>query len=461
MHPTHRRLLLALGAVAAAVALTGCVNLKTFTWSQPTPVGGVLITSEICRSGSTGCADGGGNSTLTPAANSNVDSQVLLGYRVTTGSTPPASLRFFGDGGTGPEFTPSASYTSELQRLAPAPAGQQWFGYISTRFTSTPAVTSAAISAPFGLPVSPNGSPFSSTYTYLVVVGAREADAQNDPNRPVSCGTSLFAINDGGICIDSPIPNDVTSFKTIPALRDFGIAGGTGAVEAGGTATVPFGLRSNAVPAGTSVTLATSTAAPSGAATVSPGSVTLVPNGTVSVGVRVKVDPGTPPGDYTVRLTAVNGSDLHAGQGLVRVVRPGAGGGGGGGGGGAAGLPRIGATVAPKSIQRTRRAAPAVVTANLSDPGTVRMVVSRAAVGRRKPNGACVAPTGALIRNGARRCTRFVPVATITKANLGAGRRTIPFSGRGRAAGTYRLTLTLRAGGQVSLPAVVTVTVKP
>src|SRR5262245_58891668 len=224
MRRRHRRLLLVLGAVAGAVVLSGCVNLKSFTYSQPAPVGGVQITSVICRSGSSGCADNGGNSTLTPPTNANVDSQVLIGFRVTTGSTPPATLRFFDDDGLGPEFTQSPSYTSELQRLAPAPGGQQWFGYISTKFTSTPAVTEGAITARFGLPTSPDGSPFSSTYAYLVVVGAREADAQNDPNRPVSCGNSLFAINDGSICIDSPIPNDVTSFKTATALRDFGIA---------------------------------------------------------------------------------------------------------------------------------------------------------------------------------------------------------------------------------------------
>ena len=123
------------------------------------------------------------------------------------------------------QFTPSASYTSELQRLAPAPPGQQWFGYISSQFTSTPAATAATITTRFGLPASADGTPFSSVYAYLVVVGAREADAQNDPNRPVSCGTSLFAINDGSICIDSPAPSDVTSFKTLGGIRDVGVAG--------------------------------------------------------------------------------------------------------------------------------------------------------------------------------------------------------------------------------------------
>jgi hypothetical protein len=177
------------------------------------------------------------------------------------------------------------------------------------------------------------------------------------------------------------------------------------------------------------------------------------------VNVQVRVDEGTPPGDYPVTLTATTGADRHTGQGVVRVVRPGPG--GGGAGGGTAGLPRISATVAPKSVKRTRKAPPAVVTATLSEAGTVRMIVSRAAPGRRRANGVCAAPTRALVRAGARRCTRLVPVATITKTNLGAGRRAIAFSGRGRTPGAYRLTLTLRAGGQVSAPARVTVTVTP
>ncbi|HMN98524.1 MAG TPA: hypothetical protein PKD59_03845 [Miltoncostaeaceae bacterium] len=460
MHPTHRRLLLALGAVAAAVALTGCVNIKQFTGSQPNPVGDVQIVTQLCRGGSAGCTDDG-NSNFNPTTDVDAPAQLLVAYRASTGSVPPATLRFFDDGGQGPEFVPSPSYTAELQRLQPAPAGQQWFGYIAPPFTYPASLPALPIFTKFGLPAAADGSPVS-TFAYMVVVGWRETGNGIDSTRPVSCGNSLFTLADGGVCIDSPNPIDATSWKTLSGLTDLGVSGATSApVAAGGTATVPFTLRANAIPANVTATLTTSTAAPSGSATVTPGSVTLVPNGGTGVTVRVTVNQDTPPGDYPVTLTATVGSDRHTGQGLVRVVRPGAGGGGGGGGGGAAGLPKIGATVAPKSIQRTRRAAPAVVTANLSDPGTVRMVVSRAAVGRRKPNGACVAPTGALIRNGARRCTRFVPVATITKANLGAGRRTIPFSGRGRAAGTYRLTLTLRAGGQVSLPAVVTVTVKP
>lgn len=457
MPRTRRRLLLALGAVAGAAVLSGCVNIKQFTGSQPNPAGGVQIVTQLCRGGTAAdCADDG-NSDFNPTATVDARAQLLVAYRVSAGSIPPATLRFFDDDGLGPELVPSPSYTAELQRLQPAPAGQQWFGYIAPPFTYPASVPALPIFTKFGLPPAADGSPVS-TYAYMVVVGWRETGDGIDATRPVSCGSSLFALADGVICIDSPNPSDATSWKTLSGLTDLGVSGGTStAVAAGGTGTVPFTLRANAIPGNLTAALTATTAAPSGSATVSPAAVALVPNGATGVNVRVTVNEGTPPGDYAVTLNATVGSDRHTGQGIVRVVRPGA----GGGGGAAAGLPRVSAKVAPKAVKRTRTAPPAVVTATLSDPGTVRVVVSRAAVGRRKPGGVCAAPTRILIRNGARRCTRFVPVATITKANLGVGRRTIAFSGRGRAAGTYRLTLTLRAGGTVSLPVAVTVIVKP
>jgi hypothetical protein len=118
--------------------------------------------------------------------------------------------------------------------------------------------------------------------------------------------------------------------------------------------------------------------------------------------------------------------------------------------------------VSPRSISRSRTAKPATLKVTLSEAGTLRVAVARTAQGRRNPNGKCVAPNRTLIRNGAKRCTRLVPVTQITKAKQGAGVRSIAFSGRGRALGVYRLTVTIRsAGGLLSLPKTTTVTVKP
>jgi hypothetical protein len=454
MRRTPRRLLLVLAAAVAALALTGCVNITSFTASQPSPVGSVRITTQLCRGGSANCGDDG-NGNFNPGSG-DAKTQLLIAYRVTAGSIPPPSVRFENDGSQGPEFVPSPSYTAELQRLSPV-AGQQWFGYIAPPFTYAASATSGTIVADFGLPSSADGTPLSD-YAYLVVAGWRATLDNTDVNRPVSCGSSLTTPNDTAICIDAPAPNDVTSWKTL-ALHDVGISGGTSApVQPGGTTTIPFTLRTNGTPAVLILSVSAYTGAPSGSATAAPAAITLSPNASAGATVRVAVAEGTPPGDYPVTLSVSDGSFSRSGQGVVRVVRSTGTGGGGGGGGAAAGLPSISAKVAPKSIGRTRKAKPAVVTATLSEAGTVQMVVTRSATGRRKGR-ACVAPTPKLVSGGAKRCTRFVPVTTITKANLGAGARTIPFSGRGRAAGSYRLTLTLRAGGQVSRPAVVTVTV--
>jgi alpha-tubulin suppressor-like RCC1 family protein len=79
----------------------------------------------------------------------------------------------------------------------------------------------------------------------------------------------------------------------------------------------------------------------------------------------------------------------------------------------------------------------------LSEVATVTVLVQRRTIGRRV-RGRCVARTR---RNAQRRrCRRFVRAGLLTRRNMAAGRRRIPFSGRvGRRAlrpGSYRATLT-------------------
>jgi len=465
VHRRSIRILLALGVVAATLALAGCVNLKQVTGTQQSTFGDAQVTVVVCRSGAAGCADGGGNSGQSPAPGANVDVQLLLGYRVPVGARPPAEIRFFDDDGIGPLFTPSASYTAELQKGSPPPAGQQWFGYLSTPFTSTPGFTEAAIVTRFGMPVSADGTPQTS-FPFRVVAGSREANGQTGgPGRPVRCNGGLYLIDVDTICVDSPSPAVVSGPSQILNVRDLGVAAGpSAAVTPGTTATVPFTFRTTgAVPGGTTATLTASTSVPGGVATPAPGLLPLGSNATAGASVSVAVPAGTPAGAYPVTLTARVGTDVRTSQGTVTVLATpggGPGGPGGPGGGGAATLPTLRAGVAPKTIGRTRRSGPAIVRAVLSAPGNVRMAIARSAPGRRKANGVCAAPTRNLIRNGARKCTRFVPVGVVARPNLGAGARTVPFSGRGRLPGTYRLTLTLRSGGAVSAPVAVTVKVR-
>lgn len=107
--------------------------VKDVSSSQINSIGSVQISATVCVSGTAGTCPEQGNTTVN-AGNNNQNVQLFVAYRVTTGTTPPASLRFTGDGGGGPLFTPNASYTAELERLAPAGAGLQWFGYTSTLF---------------------------------------------------------------------------------------------------------------------------------------------------------------------------------------------------------------------------------------------------------------------------------------------------------------------------------------
>jgi streptogramin lyase len=107
------------------------------------------------------------------------------------------------------------------------------------------------------------------------------------------------------------------------------------------------------------------------------------------------------------------------------------------------------------SAQRRRRAIPAGTTVSffVNEPAAVSLAVERRVAGRRRGR-ACVRPSRALRR--ARRCTRWVRVGTIRRANVG-GRVGIRFTGRiGRRAlraGRYRFRITARDGaGNVSRP---------
>lgn len=152
-------------------------------------------------------------STTVHAGNDNQNVQFFIAYRVTAGATAPPTLRFDGDPGTGPLFTPNASYTSELQRLSPAPAGQQWIGYTSTLFDyiAGASPTTGVIAAEFGTPMDPTTGLFTGPFSYRVVVGTRAIDGTHPITAPVACGDNIASFNSTGsdrqtLCIDSPLP---------------------------------------------------------------------------------------------------------------------------------------------------------------------------------------------------------------------------------------------------------------
>jgi hypothetical protein len=458
---TTRRVLAVLGAAAIALTLSGCVIVKNVGSGQLSTIGNVQITATVCVSGSTACPESG--NTTVNAGNNNQNVQLLIAYRVSSGATPPATLRFTGDPGTGPLFSPDATYTAELQRLAPAPAGTQWFGYSSTLFNwlfaSSP--QTGDITAQFGLPKDPAGGPSVGPFSQRVVVGTRAIDAMHPISAPIACGNSLTDFNSTGsdgqtICIDSPAPATFAT-SSLQSTRDLVVRPGAAQTAAAGTvAALPFTLQfAGAASSSVIFGLSGTTTLPGAAPVVSPATLTPTANSTTPVLVSVPVPAGTAPGTYPVTLTASIGTQTRVATSSVTI-----GGGGGGGTAGFSGLSNL--SVSPKRIFRTRGAQPATLSVTLSQRGTLRVAVARRATGRRNKRGRCVRPTGSLSRNGAKKCTRFISVTTITKAGLAPGVRKVTFSGRGRVPGLYRLTVTLRtAAGPISRPKTTTVTVKP
>jgi hypothetical protein len=125
---------------------------------------------------------------------------------------------------------------------------------------------------------------------------------------------------------------------------------------------------------------------------------------------------------------------------------------GGGGGGGPARAPVLGRPlfgpsvfrVAPGRTPRIARvAAGTTLSFTLDRPATVKIAIQRPAAGRRS-KGKCRKPTRKL--RGAKRCTRWAGVATLTRKSLPAGAAKVPFSGRiGSKAlkpGGYRAAIT-------------------
>jgi hypothetical protein len=460
---TVRRLAAVVGAAVIALTLSGCVLVKNVSSSQLNTIGNVQIAATICVSGTTNCTTPASNSGV-DAGNNNQNVQLFVAYRVSAGATPPATLRFFDDDGIGPLFTPNASYTAELNRLAPPPAGTQWFGYTSTLlnwlFASSP--QSAAIITSFGLPPAASGTPFTGPLQYQVVAGTRAIDATHPITAPVACGNSATNFNSTGsdgqtVCIDSPVPASIGS-SISQATRDIAVRPGGGVAAApGAIAGVPFSLQfAGAASASALFGLTATTTIPGATPVVSPATLTPTANSTTPALVSVPVPAGTAPGTYPVTLTATIAGQTRSGASSITIP-----GGGGAGAAAAAGVKLSQLSITPKSINRFRRAKPATLTVTLGQGGTLRVVAARSAKGRRNANGVCVAPRRRLIAQGAAKCTRFLTVTTINRPGLAAGVQTVTFSGRGRVPGLYRLTATLRSAGLISPPLRITVTVNP
>jgi hypothetical protein len=309
----RRGILAAPALLVLPLILSGCVVITNESATQTEVVGPVELTAEACYSNdysaffgpSGGCPNGNSDLPVSP-----VPFAVLVGYRVPDSAVAPGTVEDTGGGGL--TFATDPSYTSELQRLLPAPAGQRWVGYRSDPVTLGGPFGGFTAVARFGLGPATDGGPFQGPFLYRTVVGF----TSDTSGGPVDCGSSATSPNPGGssfasndICVDSPGASVLSSNLQV-ATRDLGLVAGTpvgAAVGAEGDAPFTAKFAGTSDPAA-SFTLSASTNVPGGTAT--PSQPTLVPgtDSATPLTVRVAVPLDTGPGNYSVTLRAALGN---------------------------------------------------------------------------------------------------------------------------------------------------------
>jgi hypothetical protein len=275
------------------------------------------------------------------------------------------------------------SLDETLQHTRPAPAGQQWVGYISPvvgqaaepgeslpelaaglqRIAESNAPPVAAsdgdwsVDADFTPARGDGGLPAPASFAHAVLGGMRMAfpeslydgvnptglDATGSETfglqlldtRPVDCQEyrgfpydELYGVSLEGQETDSHglplIPTTLcgrVSSTGALALKDLRGSGGETTVAPGATATVPFTLR-YVGDAGPSFALSASTAVPGAAIAPSPAVLTPAAPGFQDATVTVAVPAGTAPGAYAVALTATVGGQARTAKGTVHVTAP-------------------------------------------------------------------------------------------------------------------------------------------
>ena len=326
----RRLLLVVLGA--CALALPGCVVIRSQDASQLDTIGKVRLTTTLCASQQgesgtpAGCDNGGNANQKATSDSSTTETQLLVAYRVPAGTSGPATFT-----NTAAEpvtsarltFTRSESYEAELDDVLPAGQGREWIGYLSEpfsyRYTSGQSWSSqtvaqqVTIQPEFALPVGPDGMPFKGPFAYRVIAGWRRSDkTQGAPPsttsaRPVDCTADPTMAGSDTQCADAPAKAAIATSVEV-ATRDAGIVGGPAITASHGTtARVPFSFRFfGTLSASTPQTfsLRASTTIPGATATASRNSVTVTGDSSTDVDVTAGVGDRVAPGDYTVTLSA-------------------------------------------------------------------------------------------------------------------------------------------------------------
>ncbi|TML34418.1 MAG: hypothetical protein E6G29_10435 [Actinobacteria bacterium] len=338
------RLLLGVGAIGAAVVLSGCIVFKVEPVAvQNQTLGSVHVTIVACASRSSGSpSQPMGSCPRTGNSGADVRDgdvvQVLLAFRIPNGSTAPNTFSSSSTGPTNPgpqlNFAKSATYTSELQRLNPAPEGFRWVGYISQAFTYQPSgEQNFTASLDFGLPAGRGGHPFGGPFAWRPVVGARRLTDLTHASDPVNCtpisdlgsdatapGTAPGA---SWICIDDPDPTAVDSFFLL-RTRDAAILRGAKAkVRAGKTARLKFLFQYAGPASPAAFTFSANTDGIPDSTNISPRTYTPFGDSTKTVTVSFKVPKSTHKGTYTITLRArLPDGETRSGAGKLKVLKP-------------------------------------------------------------------------------------------------------------------------------------------
>lgn len=299
-------------AAALLLGMSGCVAVSDEKVEQLDQIGDVQIATMVCASRPTATATDGcplGN-TQTPAVQS-ADFQLLVSFRVPNTTRAPDKLVSDPDAGADIALVPSPSLSSEMERLAPAPNGEQWVGYISgpLQYQATGGHYRALLLSRWGLDRAEDGTPFSGPFRHRTVVGYRTVRGeQGGPERPVDCGDRLDGGTTGGseydYCMDWPSPEELPNSVVTP-VRDIGIVSGPAVRSTRNTTVgVPFTFHHRGGPNAPAFAIHTSTDIPGTEAVSQARSFVPPPNSASPFLVTIDLPSNTPAGTYEVTLTA-------------------------------------------------------------------------------------------------------------------------------------------------------------
>jgi hypothetical protein len=339
--------------VLLCAALSGCVGIDSTSSDQPASSGPVTLTIHACAKGAPSCnAESNTGSVYGFLDSSDSDDQfpiqLIVSVRLPAGSTPPNTLIAPIDGGGTLTFKRETNLEADLQALEPAPAGEQWWGWLSNKVDyGRKTKQGFSVSIQTTLPDTGDGTPYPTPFKWSATVGGRTVEPSYPVTRAVDCGNTNNDLyggwGEGGsgvrtICIDSPAPAATRGHLDAPIV-DFGLTGTTVQTSPGGSVTATFlAKRTGEADPATTYSLAATGGVPGGTVMLDRSTAPLGGDSTIPVLATATAPAGAAPGSYTVTLTATApAKPTKSTTSTVVVAAPSGGGGGGDGGAGGGG----------------------------------------------------------------------------------------------------------------------------